>query len=229
VLGTAEYLLFLVALAIPVRRLRGLLPVAVAFAVAYSITLIASAFQIAPSGAWFPPVIASLTAIAIVCLTIDNVFIADQRHRWAVAFGFGLAFGCALSFPLRQTLQLAGSHVVTSVVSFDLGVGVAQLIVLAALVPALTTLFRIAISERVGVIVVSVLVCHTAWHWMVSRVTFLTTINWPLSDLIELTRWGTAAAFTAAAAVLLVGFGRRLFETHRTGSATFDAAAKGRA
>jgi HupE / UreJ protein len=229
VLQTAEYLLFLVALAIPVRRLRGLLPVAVAFAVAYSITLIASAFQIAPSGAWFPPVIASLTAIAIVCLTIDNVFIADQRHRWAVAFGFGLAYGCALSFPLRQTLQLAGSHVVASVVSYDLGVGVAQLIVLAALVPALTTLFRIAISERVGVIVVSALACHTAWHWMVSRVTFLTTINWPLSDLIELTRWGTAAAFTAAVAVFLVGFGRRLFETHRTGSATFDAAAKGRA
>ena len=33
VLSTTEYLLFLVALSIPVRRLRGLLPVAIAFAV----------------------------------------------------------------------------------------------------------------------------------------------------------------------------------------------------
>jgi hypothetical protein len=229
VLGGTESLLFLVCLAIPVRRLRALLPVAVSFAIASSITLIAAAFHIAPSGAWFPPVIATLTAIAIVCMTLDNVFIAGDQHRWALVFGFGLAFGFASSFPLRQTLQLAGSHLVTSVLSFDLGVGVAQLVVLMAMVPALTALFRIAISERVGVIVVSALVCHTAWHWMVSRVSFLTTINWPLSDLIEVTRWGTATALTAAVAVLLVGLGRRLFETHRAGAAGYDAAANGRA
>jgi hypothetical protein len=215
ILGGTEYLLFLVCLAIPVRRWLLLLPVAAAFTVACSVTLIASAFQVAPSGVWFPPVIASLTAIAIVCMTIDIVFLADQRHRWILAFGCGLAFGFALSFSLRQTLQFAGSHAVTSVASFTLGAAVAQLLVLAALVPVLTTLFRIAISERVGVIVVSALVCHTAWHWMVARVTFLTTINWPLSDLIEVTRWGTALSFLAAAAVLLVGLGRATWERSR--------------
>jgi hypothetical protein len=157
------------------------------------------------------------------------VFVATARHRWVLAFGFGLAFGFALSFALRQTLQFAGRHFVTSVLSFNLGVEVAQLVVLAVLVPALTMLFRIAISERVGVIVVSALVCHTAWHSMVSRVTFLTTINWPLSDLLEVMRWGTATAFTAAVAVILVGVGRRMFDMHRSASTTFDAAAKGRA
>jgi hypothetical protein len=215
ILGGTEYLLFLVCLAIPVRRWLALLPVAAAFTVACSVTLIASAFHVAPSGVWFSPVIASLTAIAIVCMTIDIVFLADQRHRWILAFGFGLAFGFALSFSLRQTLQFAGSHAVTSVASFTLGAVVAQLLVLAALVPVLTTLFRIAISERVGVIVVSALVCHTAWHWMVARVAFLTTINWPLSDLIEVTRWGTALSFLAAAVVLLVGLGRATWERSR--------------
>jgi hypothetical protein len=75
---------------------------------------------------------------------------------------------------------------------------------------------------------VSALVCHTAWHWMISRVTFLTTINWPVSDLLELMRWSTAAAFLAAIAVILVGLGRRVFDTYRS-STPFDAAAKGRA
>ena len=204
----AEYLLMLVCLAIPVRRPRRLLPVAVAFMAAGSITLIASAFQIAPSGAWFPPAIQALTAVAIVCMAIDIVFVGDQRHRWPLAFGCGLAFGFALSFALGGTLQFAGNYFVTSVISFALGAALAELLVLLVLVPALTMLFRLAVSERVGVIVVSALVCHTAWHWMVARITFLTTINWPLSDLIELTRWGTAVAFTAALAVLLVGLGR---------------------
>jgi len=206
--GGAEYLLMLVCLAIPVRRLRTLLPVALAFMAASSITLVASAFRIAPGGAWFPPAIQALTALAIVCMAIDTVFLADQRHRWALAFGFGLAFGFALSFALGQTLQFAGAYFATSVISFALGVAVAELLVLTVLLPALTMLFRLAVSERVGVIVVSALVCHTAWHWMVARITFLTTINWPLSDLIEVTRWGTAVAFTAAVAVLLVGLGR---------------------
>ena len=228
VLTGSEYLLFLVCLAIPVRRLRTLAPVAAAFTVAYSVTLIASAFQVAPGGAWFPPVVAALTAIAIVFMTIDNVFVATTRHRWILAFGFGLAFGFALSFSLRQMLQFAGSHLVTSVLSFTVGTAIAQVVVLAALVPALTMLFRIAISERVGVIVVSALVCHTAWHWMISRVTFLTAINWPLSDLLELMRWSTAAAFIAAIAVILVGAGRRVFDLYRS-STPFDAAAKGRA
>jgi len=204
----AEYLLMLVCLAIPVRRLRALLPVAAAFVAACSITLLASAFQVAPAGAWFPPVVQALTAVAIVSMTIDTVFLADQRHRWALAFGFGLAFGFALSFGLRQTLQFAGNYFVTSIVSFVLGVSLAQMLVLVLLVPALTLLFRLAVSERIGVIVVSALVCHTAWHWMVARITFLTTINWPLSDLIEASRWGTAVAFTAAVAVFLIGVGR---------------------
>jgi len=204
----AEYLLMLVCLAIPVRRLRVLLPVAAAFVAAGSITLIASAFQIAPGGAWFPPAVQALTAVAIVCMTIDSVFLADQRHRWAMAFGFGLAFGFALSFSLNQTLQFAGNYFATSVVSFALGVALAELLVLVLLVPALTMLFRLAVSERTGVIVVSALVCHTAWHWMVARVTFLMNINWPISDLIEVTRWGAAVAFAAAVAVFLVGVSR---------------------
>src|SRR5439155_13541697 len=82
VFDSMEFLLFLVCLAISVRRLTALVPLAAAFAVAHSVTLVGSAYQIAPTGAWFPPVIAALTAIAIVCMTIDNVFFADTRHQW---------------------------------------------------------------------------------------------------------------------------------------------------
>jgi HupE/UreJ protein len=229
IVSGGEYLLFLVCLAVPARRLRGVMPAAAAFMVACSTTLIASAFQIAPGGGWFAPVVAALTAVAIVCMAIDIVFVADQNHRWTLAFGFGLAFGFALAFSLRQTLQLAGDHLVTSVLSFAAGVVIAEVAVLTVLVPALTMLFRIAVSERVAVIVVSALVCHSAWHAMVSRVTFLTTMNWPLSDLIEVTRWGTAAAVTAGGAVILVGMGRRFWDVRRPRPAALDVAANGRA
>ena len=43
-------------------------------------------------------------------------------RRWLVTFGFGLVHGFGFSFALKQTLQFAGSHLLTSLLSFNLGV-----------------------------------------------------------------------------------------------------------
>ena len=44
-------------------------------------------------------------------------------------------------------------------------------------------LFTHAVSERAGIIVVSVLVGHTAWHWMMERAAVLQLMAWPALDL----------------------------------------------
>ena len=158
-------------------------------------------------------------------MALDNIFTVDVRPRWVIAFGFGLVYGFGFSFALRQTLQFAGTHLLTSVLSFNVGVELGQLFVLVILVAALTPVFRYAGRERLGVIVPSALVCHTGWHWMIDRAAVLTTMPWPLSDLVEMTRWATAAALAASAAVFLVGIGRRVFEMHRRESPTLEATA----
>jgi len=94
---------------------------------------------------------------------------ATVTRRWMIAFGFGLVHGFGFSFALRQTLQLAGSHMLTSLLSFNIGVELGQLLVLAMLIPALELLFRYAVAERIGTIILSALVAHTAWHWMMDR------------------------------------------------------------
>jgi hypothetical protein len=77
--------------------------------------------------------------------------------------------GFGFSFALRQTLQFAGSHLLTSLVSFNLGVELGQLLVLAICIPLLDLLFRYVVAERMGTIILSALVAHTAWHWLVDR------------------------------------------------------------
>ena len=42
-------------------------------------------------------------------------------------------------------------------------------LVLLLLVPALNVLFRYVVTERMGTILLSVLVVHTSWHWMTER------------------------------------------------------------
>ena len=53
-----------------------------------------------------------------------------------IAFGFGLVHGFGFSFALRETLQFAGSHLLTSLLSFNIGVELGQLLVLLLLIPA---------------------------------------------------------------------------------------------
>lgn len=195
ILDGTDHLLFLFCLVIPFRRLRALIPVVTAFTVAHSITLIASAYNFAPDFLWFPPLIEVLIAASIVYMALENIVGANSvQRRWMIAFGFGLVHGFGFSFALRQSLQFAGSHMLTSLLSFNIGVELGQLLVLILLIPVLQLFFRYAVAERMGTIILSAIVAHTAWHWMLDRGAILRQFRfeWPALDatlLLTLLRW----------------------------------------
>ena len=165
ILQGIDHLLFLLCLLIPFRRVRPLIPIVTAFTVAHSITLIASGYGLAPDALWFPPLIEMLIAISIVYMALENIVVEQPTRRWIIAFFFGLVHGFGFSFVLRNTLQFAGSHVLTSLLSFNVGVEIGQLLVLVLFVPALNLLFRYIVAQRLGTIILSALVAHQAWHW----------------------------------------------------------------
>jgi hypothetical protein len=195
ILDGTDHLLFLFCLVIPFRRLRALIPVVTAFTVAHSVTLIASAYNFAPDFLWFPPLIEVLIAASIVYMALENIVGAGSvQRRWMIAFGFGLVHGFGFSFALRQSLQFAGSHLLTSLLSFNIGVELGQLLVLILLIPVLQLFFRYAVAERMGTIILSAIVAHTAWHWMLDRGSVLRQFRfeWPVFDATLLTlvlRW----------------------------------------
>ncbi len=204
ILDGTDHLLFLFCLVIPVRRFRRLLPVVTAFTVAHSVTLIASAYDLAPGALWFPPLIETLIATSIVYMALENIAAVDVRRRWLITFAFGLVHGFGFSFALRETLQFAGSHLLTSLLSFNVGVELGQLLVLAVLIPGLELLFRFIVAERMGTILVSALVAHTGWHWMVERYQQFRqfTIEWPALDAALIAgalRWLIVIVAAAAA------------------------------
>ncbi|PYS05485.1 MAG: hypothetical protein DMG12_07490 [Acidobacteria bacterium] len=169
ILEGTDHLLFLLCLVIPLRRFGSLIPVVTSFTVAHSITLIASAYNLGPDALWFPPLIETLIAISIVYMALENITGSNIRRRWMITFGFGLVHGFGFSFALQQTLQFAGSHLLTSLLSFNVGVELGQILVLVILIPALEILFRFAVAERMGTIILSAIVAHTGWHWMIER------------------------------------------------------------
>jgi len=244
ILDGTDHLLFLGCLVIPFRRVRSLIAVVTAFTVAHSITLIASAYNLAPDALWFPPLIETLIATSIVYMALENIVFAagkqppstqslqskllsdDTRpgagagdghqkssarsvisavafpsalkRRWLVTFAFGLVHGFGFSFALRQTLQFAGSHLLTSLLSFNIGVELGQLLVLVLLIPVLDLLFRFVVDERLGTVMLSAIVAHTAWHWMGDRYAVLRQFRFemPVIDaafLASAMRWAMLA------------------------------------
>jgi len=195
ILEGTDHLLFLFCLVIPFRRFRALIPIVTAFTVAHSITLIASAYDLGPDSLWFPPLIETLIAVSIVYMALENIVgVSNVQRRWMIAFGFGLVHGFGFSFALRQTLQFAGSHLLTSLLSFNIGVELGQLLVLVLLIPVLELLFRYVVAERMGTIILSALVVHTGWHWMIERGERLRQFQfqWPALTaalLVSILRW----------------------------------------
>ncbi|MEP6962047.1 MAG: HupE/UreJ family protein [Acidobacteriota bacterium] len=170
ILNGTDHLLFLFCVVIPFRKFRPLLIAVTSFTVAHSITLIASAFNLAPGALWFPPLIETLIATSIVYMALENIVgTTGVSHRWMITFAFGLVHGFGFSFALHETLQFAGTHLLTSLLAFNVGVELGQILVLLILVPALALLFRHIVSERIGTIILSALIAHTAWHWLWDR------------------------------------------------------------
>ena len=196
ILEGTDHLLFLLCLVIPFRRFGSLVMIVTSFTVAHSITLIASAYNLGPGALWFAPLIEMLIAISIVYMAIENVVGSNVRRRWIITFAFGLVHGFAFSFALREQLQFAGDHLLTSLLSFNLGVELGQLLVLVVLIPLLGLLFRYVVAERIGIIILSVLIGHTGWHWMLERAERLAQFPWPAFDAATMAsamRWLMAA------------------------------------
>jgi hypothetical protein len=203
ILDGIDHLLFLFCLAIPCRKFRVLAVVVTAFTLAHSITLLASAIGVAPDALWFPPLIETLIALSIVYMAVENIVgMGGALHRrWMVAFGFGLIHGFGFSFALRETLQFAGSNLLVSLLSFNVGVELGQLVALVLMAPLLAGLFRFALPERLGTIVLSTLVAHTGWHWLLERGEQLRQyrFEWPaLATVATAMRWMVVVLVIAA-------------------------------
>ena len=234
ILDGVDHLLFLLCLVIPFRKIRDLVIIVTSFTVAHSITLIASALNAAPGALWFPPLVETLIAASIVYMALENIVFgapgasppgarapalasslssrgpralsAVVRRRWIITFLFGLVHGFGFSFALRETLQFAGSHMLTSLVSFNIGVELGQLFALGIMLPALFLLFRFVVSERIGAIILSAIVAHTAWHWMTERGAALLEFPLGIPDpaaAATVVRWLIVAVAVAAVVWLM--------------------------
>jgi hydrogenase/urease accessory protein HupE len=131
-----DHIAFLVGLLLATTRLSELVKVVTSFTLAHSATILLSALDVVrvPSR-----LTEAMIACSIVYIAVENLWRGAKgfRHRWLLAFGFGLVHGLGFATELRVRLAALSHHIVVPVVSFNLGVELGQLALVALLFPLL--------------------------------------------------------------------------------------------
>lgn len=133
-----DHIAFLLALLLGARGVREMLLIVTSFTVAHSVTLLLAAFEIVsiPSR-----ITESMIAASIVYVAVENLVAKKTEHRWILTFLFGLVHGLGFSGVLADYLKGVDS-LLLPVVSFNVGVELGQLAILAVVFPLLGGLRR---------------------------------------------------------------------------------------
>ena len=123
-----DHILFLLSLIIA-SRFRELVNIVTAFTVAHSITLALATLQWVEIPA---TLVETLIALTIVYTAIENFWIKEIKGRWKLTFLFGLIHGFGFAGVLRE-LDLPAQGFVRSLLAFNVGVEVGQLLIVSLL------------------------------------------------------------------------------------------------
>lgn len=165
-----DHILFIFGLFLLSPKWKTLLGQATAFTVAHSITLgLAMSGKINP----LPSVTEPLIALSIAFVAIENILLSELKWwRILVVFCFGLIHGCGFASAL-QDLGLPEKHFFFSLISFNAGVELGQITIIA------TAYFLIGkwfgekrwYKKRI-VIPASAMISVVALYWTVERIFF---------------------------------------------------------
>lgn len=163
-----DHLLFVLGLMLIVRARRPLIWTITAFTLAHSLTLAAASLELAHVP----------TAPVELCIALSVLllaFEASQRHSswmrsapWAVAFLFGLLHGLGFASALSE-VGLPAQHVAVSLLSFNVGVELGQLCVIAVAALLWKSAVHTERAAQRAEFAVTVLVGTAATVWTLQR------------------------------------------------------------
>ncbi|MBI3071864.1 MAG: HupE/UreJ family protein [Deltaproteobacteria bacterium] len=160
-----DHILFLLALLLVKMSLANIIKIITSFTIAHSITLALAALSVVEVS---PKLVEPAIAASIVYVAAENIWRKNIRHRWILTFLFGLIHGFGFASVLRE-MALTNEGLAVSLVSFNVGVEIGQLVVVLLLYWPLKWIAAQSWNRRF-VLGASTVVCLCGVYWFVDRV-----------------------------------------------------------
>lgn len=145
IMGGIDHVLFVAVLLLGARGTRSVVKLATGFTVAHSVTLGLGALGWVEVPA---EIVEPLIALSIAYVAVENIIGGESRHRPLVVFGFGLLHGLGFADALSLTGHLGG-RLLGSLLSFNVGIEIGQLLIISVLFPLLLFVRRFPWSAHV--------------------------------------------------------------------------------
>jgi len=134
ILEGLDHVLFVICLVLGAMHLRPLLWRVTGFTAGHSITLSLGFYGFVPSGTWFVPAVETGIALSIIYVAMVAVVprLQQKKGEWTVVGVtglIGLLHGLGFSFVLQHILQVTSPNIWQSLVAFNIGVEVGQLLI----------------------------------------------------------------------------------------------------
>jgi hypothetical protein len=148
ILDGLDHVLFVICLALGAASFKSLFARTTGFTIGHSVTLSLGFFGLVPSGAWFVPTIElgialSIIFAALVALRQTKGQQQPERTMFAVTAGIGTLHGLGFSFVLHKILQVDSPNIWQSLLSFNIGVEIGQVLIILACWPLFRLLSRL--------------------------------------------------------------------------------------
>lgn len=140
-----DHLLFLLVLLLRKQTFKQYAAIVTSFTIAHSITITLAALGIIDLPSRF---VEATIAFSIVYVGIENLVRKEIRHRWGLTFLFGLIHGLGFA-NLLQELNIPKSQLVLSMLSFNIGIEVVQLILVLLVLPLLIYIHKVSIGQQI--------------------------------------------------------------------------------
>ena len=132
ILGGYDHVLFVLCLSVGAMTLRGLVWRVSGFTLGHTVTLIAGFLGFAPQGPWFIPVVETAIALSIIYAGVVALLRRQAGATVAITALIGLLHGFGFSFVLHEVLKVDSPNLWVSLLSFNAGVEVGQLAIVAS-------------------------------------------------------------------------------------------------
>ncbi len=159
-----DHITFLLALIVIGLSIKEVLKIITAFTIAHSITLLLAAMQVVSLNS---RVVESVIAFSICFVALENLFKKKVNYRWLVTFVFGLVHGFGFASVLQELIA-GKANLLVSVVSFNLGVELGQVIIFLIMLPVLH-LLKNKIEFRKVTFGVSLVIFMLGFTWLIER------------------------------------------------------------